>query len=94
MASFVPYHRKKKERLERLESSLKRLISRGASQEKLLKVALEVRGCRIRVLRANQNQNPERNAAERAAFLKLESQVDALRVATAESVLADFMPVV
>jgi len=90
VASFVPNHRKKKERLDRLESDLRRLLERGASQERLLKAASEIRDCRIRVLRAKQNQIPESNAAERAAFLKLEAEIAALRATPAEVVLTEF----
>jgi hypothetical protein len=90
VASFVPYHRKKKERLNRLENELRRLIERGANQEKLLEVAQEIRDGRIRVLRAKQNQIPESNPAERAALLKLESDIAALRATSSEAVLAEF----
>jgi hypothetical protein len=91
MASFVPYHRKKQERLERNEEVLRRLIERGASREKLLKAALELRDGRIRVLRAKQNQNPERNVRERAVYLKDEEKIKVLRAVTAEAILAEFV---
>ena len=79
MASFIPNHRKKLDRLKRLEADLRRLINRGASEEKLLETAAEIRDCRIRVLRAKQNKNPERTPQERAAFLKIDGQIAALR---------------
>jgi hypothetical protein len=90
LASFIPNHRKKKERLDRLENDLRRLLELGASQEKLLTAATEVRDCRIRVLRAKQNQIPERNAAERAAFLKLETEIAELRTTPAEAILTEY----
>ena len=92
MASFVPYHRKKKEHLAKKEQELRRLIERSASREKLLIAALEVRDGRIRVLRALQNQNPERNARERALFLKHGDQIKALLALTPEIVLAEYQP--
>jgi len=92
MASFVPNHRKKKERLDRQEENLRRLIDRGASRERLLKAALEVRDGRVRVVRAKQNQNPERNAAERAVFLKDEDEIKVLRALIAEEVLSEYLP--
>jgi len=91
VASFVPYHRKKKERLNRLEQDLRRLVYNGASGERLLTAATEICDCRIRVLRAKQNQNPERNATERAAFLKLEAEIAALRSLPAQAVLSEFL---
>jgi hypothetical protein len=90
VASFIPNHRKKQERLDRLEKDLRRLLEFGASQEKLLTAATQIRDCRIRVLRAKQNQIPERTAAERAAFLKLEAKITALRATPAENILTEF----
>jgi hypothetical protein len=91
MASFVPYHGKKRDRLNRLEERLRRLIARGASAEKLLAASLAIRDCRIAVLRARQNQNPESNAEMRAEFLMLQDKIDGLRALSAEAVLAEYM---
>jgi hypothetical protein len=91
MASFVPYHGKKRDRLHKLEDDLRRLIEHGASHEKLLQLAIEVRDCRIRVLRAEQNKNPERTAEERAKFLEIGEKINAVRAMTAEEVLAPFL---
>jgi hypothetical protein len=52
---------------------------------------VEVRDCRIRVLRARQNENPETTPEERSAFLKLEDKITALRALSAETVLAEFL---
>ena len=88
MASFVPNHRKKIEHLAKKEMELRRLIDRGASQDKLLQAALEVREGRIRVLRAKQNKtHPE----EVATFQKDESAIQALKALTAEAVLAEYL---
>jgi hypothetical protein len=91
MAGYIPYHGKKRERLKRQEDALRRLIRRGASRDKLLKAALEVRDCRIRVLRVKQATNPERNQEERAAFIKVERDIEALQAVTADEVLAEFL---
>jgi hypothetical protein len=87
----ITNHRKKKERLAKKERELQRLIERGASREKLLQAALEVRDGRIRVLRALQNQNPERNAKDRAIFLKHTDQIKVLLDLTAEMVLDEYV---
>ena len=92
MANYLVHHRKKKERLARLEQQLRRLIALQASEEKLLKVALEIRDARIRVLRAKQNQNPERTAAQRAVFLKDSERIRELQTLTEEAVLAEYLP--
>jgi hypothetical protein len=91
VASFVANHRKKIERLERLEREIRRLIDSGTNRETLLMAALEIRDGRIRVLLAKQNQNP-RNTADRAAFLKDKEDVKRLRALTAEMVLAEYLP--
>lgn len=90
MASFVPNHRKKLERLKRLEADLRRLIDRGATDEELLDLAAEIRDCRIRVLRAKQNKNPERTAEERAVFLRINDQIAVLKELSPAAVLAEY----
>ena len=91
VASFIPNHRKKLDRLKRVEGDLRRLLARGAGLDKLLKAAAEVRDCRVRVLKARQNKIPERTAVERAAFLKLHARVQELQAMPAENVLAEFL---
>jgi hypothetical protein len=90
MASFIPNHRKKLDRLKRLEADLRRQIERGAPEEKLLDLAAEIRDCRIRVLRAKQNKNTERTLEKRAAFLRIDNQIAALTELSPETVLAEY----
>jgi predicted RNA-binding Zn ribbon-like protein len=92
MASFIPNHHKKVARLHRMEDDLRRLIARNVSREKLLATAAEIRECRIRVLRARQNQNPERTTRDRENFLKQQAKIDALRQTSAETILAEYVP--
>ena len=89
MASFVPNHRKKLKHLAKKELELLRLIERGAGQEKLLQVALEVRDGRIRVLRAKQNKT---HSEEIAIFEKDKAAIQSLETLTAEAVLAEYLP--
>lgn len=91
MASFVPYHRKKKETLVRKEETLRRLIERGVDRKKLLDAALEVRDGRIAVLRAKQNQNPERSPEERRVFLADKEKINFLQTLTADEILVEFL---
>ena len=92
MTCYIANHRKKIEGLARKEATLRRLIEHAASREKLLKAATEVRDGRIQVLRVKQRQNPERTPEERAVFLNDENKINSLKLVTAESVLAEFMP--
>jgi hypothetical protein len=92
MASFIPHHRKKVDRLHRVEDDLRRLIARNVNRKRLLATAAEIRECRIRVLRARQNQNPERTTRDRENFLKQQAQIDVLRQTSAESILAEYLP--
>jgi hypothetical protein len=89
MASFIPNHRKKLDRLQRLETDLRWLLNCAAPEEKLLETAAEIRDCRIRVLRAKQNKNPELTAEERAAFLRTNGQIAALEELSPRAVSAD-----
>jgi hypothetical protein len=52
MAGYVPHHRKKRDRLERLECDLLRSIQIGDSRERIIEIAEQVRQARIRVYRA------------------------------------------
>jgi hypothetical protein len=87
MASFVPHHRKKIEQLEKRERTLKRLLDSGATREKLLAAASDVRDARIRVLRAKQN---ELNPMEEVAFQRLKAKIAAIQEVPAEKILAEF----
>jgi hypothetical protein len=89
MAGFGQDHGKKIEQLNKREQKLRRLIGRGAAQNKLLQAALEVRDGRICVLRARRNKaqlvlERESPQAERAA-------IEALRALSAEAVLAEYL---
>ena len=76
----------------RKENALRRLIANGGTRAKLLSAALVVRDARIAVLRAKQNQNPERNVSERAMFLQDEESIERLRAKTSDAILAEFLP--
>ena len=69
---------------------LRRLVQRGPPEEQLLRLTAEIRDCRIRVLRAKQNKNPQRPAEERAALLKIEDQIAAWLELSPERVLAEY----
>ena len=69
---------------------LRRLVQRGPPEEQLLGLTAEIRDCRIRVLRAKQNKNPQRPAEERAALLKIEDQIAAWLELSPEKVLAEY----
>jgi len=91
MASFVPHHRKKRDRLARLEQDLVRSIHGEDSHDRQLHLADEIRLARIRVLRAEQsNLNltakdyPERTAG-------FDKQIASLEIISPEKALAEFI---
>lgn len=90
MTNSLPYKEKKRDRLKRLEKDLSRLMERGATDEKLLGAAEEIRDCRVRVLKAVQSQIPQMNAEERNRFLRLGEQIRLAAAVTPEQVLAEF----
>lgn len=89
MGSYIPNNRKKKDRLERLSEAIRRLIAHGASQESLLKVALEIRDGRIRVVRARQHA---RHPFDVDGAQKDSSEIESLKRLTPEAVLAEYLP--
>jgi len=91
MASFVANHRKRIRSLRRKEGELRRLIDREASEKKLLAAASEVREARIRVLRVKQYSNPE-TCVDRATYVKIEDEINAIRALSEEAVLGDYLP--
>lgn len=52
MSNYLPRTAKKRERQERLENDLRRLIAKGADRERLIAAAEEVRAARVRTIRA------------------------------------------
>jgi hypothetical protein len=57
--NYLPYYRKKLERLARKERDLLRLLERHGTDEKVAIAAEGVRASRIRALEARQSQIPE-----------------------------------
>lgn len=91
MASYVPYHGKKRDRLRRKQADLQRLVERGAPHEQLLKAAAEVRDSLVRALRASRSRIPERTAEERELFLRFGERIQRLQAQPVEDVLASFL---
>jgi hypothetical protein len=83
------YGGKKEKKLTRKESKLQRLIQNGASVERLIEAAIEVRESRIRVLRSKQSNNPS-SYEQREVVLGLEDAVNALQNTPVEVVIAEF----
>jgi hypothetical protein len=79
---------KKKERLERLETDLRRLIAHDAPREKLLLAAGKIRDGRVRVLRLKLYL-AERDAAH---YPKVLAAIDAMQATSAEAILEEFLP--
>jgi hypothetical protein len=83
------YGGKKEKKLTRKESKLQRLIQNGASVERLIEAAIEVRESRIRVLQSKQSNNPK-SYEQREVVLGLEDAVNALQNTPVEVVIAEF----
>ncbi|MFN0017455.1 MAG: hypothetical protein ACKVP0_04290 [Pirellulaceae bacterium] len=90
MAGYVPIHRKKRDRLERLEDELRRLMARGAPEDELIVAALAIQQGRIRVLPARQNKNKERTAREREEFLADAARIKGILTLSPEQILAEY----
>jgi hypothetical protein len=53
MSNYLTRTQKKRERQERLENDLRRLVARGAGMDQLIAAAEEVRTARIRTIKAD-----------------------------------------
>lgn len=58
MTSYVPRHAKKRERLERLEADLLRLLQADASPARLERAAVAIRDATIRAIAARRAELP------------------------------------
>lgn len=58
MTNYIPYHSKKRERRERLESVLLRILGNGGPQEDVVRAAEAVREARVRELRSRRAELP------------------------------------
>ena len=99
MASFVPHHTKKRERLARLEQDLLRSIRGDGSHDTQLRLADEIRLARIRVLRVERaNFLPTAKTDGKryggivgsGRYAKIEAEISALDAISPEDILSEF----
>jgi hypothetical protein len=91
MTSYVSNFQKKIRIRGEKEEKLRRLIAQGKDESKLLKAAEIVRDARIRELQAKKAQlSPEDTPERLARIARIDSQIDAIRATTPDSVLAEF----
>lgn len=86
MSNYIPHHTKKRERLRRLVRDLRSAVAKNAPEERILKLAEEVRQAEIRVLRADRALAPrsERGTDARAMF---DAKISNLEATSIEDVL-------
>ena len=91
MASFVPYYRKKQERLAKHEREFARLLARRASAEEVAEGIEMMRAAMIRVLKARREKLPasEKSASEVA---ELNAEITHWEMAPAAAVKKYFSP--
>jgi hypothetical protein len=89
MASFVPHHTKKRERLARLEQDLLRSIRDESSHDTQLRLADEIRLARIRVLRVELSNFLPSAIAGSQRYADVETQISALDAISPEDILSE-----
>ena len=85
MSNYLPRTQKKRERQERLEADLRRLIAARASIEKLVAVAEEVRAARIRTVRADRQ-----HCCFIGSTTRYDTEIAAIQAAAVEVILVEF----
>ena len=85
MSNYLPRTQKKRERQERLENDLRRLIARGADADKLLAAAEDVRAARIRTVRALRQ-----HCCFIGSTAHYDAAIAALQATPAAAILAEF----
>jgi hypothetical protein len=91
MASFVPHHTKKRERLARLEQDLLRSIHGDSSRDTRLRLADEIRLARIRVLRVERANFLPSAIVGNKRYAKIEAEISALDAISPEEILSEFL---
>lgn len=91
MTSYVANFQKKSRIRGEKEENLRRFIVQGKDETKLLKAADMVRDARLRELQAKKAQiSPEDTPERLVRIAKIDSQIEATRATTSDSVLAEF----
>lgn len=85
MSNYIPRTQKKRERQERLESDLRRLIAAEADLDKLVDAAEEVRSARIRTVRANRQ-----HCCSLGSEARYDAEIAAIQAIGIEVILAEF----
>jgi len=85
MSNYLPRTQKKRERKERLESDLRRLIAAEASRDKLVAAAEQVRAARIRTVRADRQ-----HCCFIGSTARYDAEIAALQATGADVILAEF----
>jgi hypothetical protein len=91
MASFVPHHTKKRERLARLEQDLLRSIRGDSSRDTQLRLVDEIRLARIRVLRVERANFLPSAIIGSKRYAAIEAQISALDAISPEGILSEFL---
>ncbi len=90
MSNYVPHYTKKQAILKRKEDTLRRLIHRGVSEQKLIRAAEEVRAARIRALQASLATLPPVDGPDATASARIAARIEALRATPTESMCGEF----
>lgn len=85
MSNYLPRTQKKRERQARLENDLRRLIANGASDEKIVTAAEEVRAARIRTIKADR-----RHCCFIGSTARYDAEIAAIEAVGIEVILAEF----
>jgi hypothetical protein len=89
VANYIVNYTKKLKTLRRKEQELRRLVNCGADREELVRVAVDVRDARVRVLLARLAKlPPKENSAE--AIATIEQEIGLVGLQSPESILAEF----
>ena len=85
MSNYLPRTQKKRERQERLENDLRRIVARGASSDQLMAAAEEVRLARIRTIKADRQ-----HCWAIGSTVRYDAKIAALEAARADVILDEF----
>jgi hypothetical protein len=90
MSNYLPHYTKKRQTQSRKEETLRRLIKLGASEDKLIAAAEEVRAARIRTFRASLAKLPSGGRIVTVESAKIEFQIEVIMATSAHAILAEF----
>jgi hypothetical protein len=90
MAGYVPWYRKKIERLARVQRELVDLLREGADLEQVVRAAEEVRRAKVRVLKAERARIPPAAGPRATRLVRIDDEIRHWLTLSVQTIIAEW----